>query len=87
MGIGWAFMTYINLTNNLVQHIVPDHLRGRVMSFYTLTFMGMAPLGSLLGGTLAEALGIPTAVFASASVSLFFAVALFIGVPSIRKLH
>ena len=87
MGIGWAYMTYSNLTNNLVQHIVPDNLRGRVMSIYTLVFMGMTPFGSMLGGSLAEAIGTPSAVFVCASVSLVFAVVLFIGVPSIRKLR
>jgi len=87
LGVGWAFMTYINLTNNLVQHIVPDHLRGRVMSIYALIFLGMMPIGSMLGGSLAEAFGTPLAVIASASVALVFAIALFIGAPFIRKLR
>jgi len=87
LGTGWAFMTFINLANNLVQHIVPDHLRGRVMSIYALIFLGMMPIGSMLGGSLAEAFGTPLAVIASASVALAFAIALFIGAPFIRKLR
>jgi MFS family permease len=86
LAIGWAFMTYSNLTNNLVQHIVPDNLRGRVMGIYSLTFFGMVPIGALLGGAFAQAVGTPTAVVVSAAVSLFFAFALFIGAPFIRKL-
>jgi MFS family permease len=87
LGVGWAFMTFINLANNLVQHIVPDHLRGRVMSIYALIFLGMMPIGSMLGGLLAEVFGTPTAVLASASVALMFAIILYIGAPFIRKLH
>jgi len=87
LGTGWAFMTFINLANNLVQHIVPDHLRGRVMSIYALIFLGMMPIGSMLGGSLAEVFGTPLAVIASASVALVFAIALFIGAPFIRKLR
>ena len=87
LGVGWAFMIFINLANNLVQHIVPDQLRGRVMSIYALIFMGMMPIGSMLAGLLAEAFGTPLAVLASASVALMFAIILFVGAPFIRKLH
>ena len=87
LGVGWAFVTFINLANNLVQHIVPDHLRGRVMSIYTLIFLGMTPLGSMLGGLLAEVFGTPVAVLSSSSVALIFAIILYIGAPFIRKLH
>jgi ABC-type Co2+ transport system permease subunit len=57
------------------------------MSIYALIFLGMMPLGSMLGGSLAEAFGTPLAVIASASVALAFAIALFIGAPFIRKLR
>lgn len=87
LGVGWAFMTFINLANNLVQHTVPDHLRGRVMSIYALIFLGMMPIGSMLGGLLAEVFGTPAAVLASASVALMFAVILYVGAPFIRKLQ
>ncbi|MCE5207135.1 MAG: MFS transporter [Chloroflexi bacterium] len=87
MFVGWSYITYVNMTNNLVQHIVPDNLRGRVMSIYTLVLLGMSPIGSMLAGSLAEAVGTPSAVLVCASIQLFFAVVLFIGVPSIRKLR
>ena len=41
----------------MVQTIVEEHLRGRVMAFYTMAFLGTAPIGSLLGGLLAEHFG------------------------------
>jgi len=59
---GWGIMTNMALTNTLIQISTPDELRGRVMSVYVLMFMGMAPLGSLQGGVVANYLGAPTAV-------------------------
>jgi MFS family permease len=47
--------------NTILQTIVDDRLRGRVASFYTLAFMGMAPLGNLAAGALAGAVGAPFA--------------------------
>ena len=44
-------------SNTLIQAMVPDHLRGRVMAMYTMMFMGMAPFGSLFAGAAAEHLG------------------------------
>ncbi len=84
--IGWSYIIYVNLTNNLVQHIVPDELRGRVMSIYTLVMLGMSPIGSLLAGSLADHLGTPTAVLILASVQLFFALFLFF-FTKIKKLN
>jgi MFS family permease len=49
-------------SNTLIQSMVPDRLRGRVMSVYAMTFMGMAPLGALLAGSLAHKLGAPMTV-------------------------
>src|SRR5438552_2797097 len=50
------------LANTMIQEIVPDRLRGRVMGFYSFVFVGLAPLGSLEVGTLAERIGTPAAV-------------------------
>jgi MFS family permease len=55
-------VTQMTSANNLVQTFSPDELRGRVMSVYAMMFMGMAPFGSLLAGSLAHWLGAPTAV-------------------------
>ena len=45
-------------TNTIVQTVVDDRLRGRVVGFYTMAFLGMAPLGSLAAGALASAIGV-----------------------------
>lgn len=49
-------------TNTILQHHAPDHLRGRMMSMYTIAFMGFTPFGSLIGGFLAHFLGAPYAM-------------------------
>lgn len=57
------FMTItISSCITLLQHFAPDHLRGRMMSFFTTTFMGFAPFGSLLGGFLAKTIGAPKTI-------------------------
>jgi len=56
--VGLAMITTTALTNTLLQTLVPDGLRGRVISVYTLSFVGMAPFGSFLGGTAADRFGV-----------------------------
>jgi predicted MFS family arabinose efflux permease len=85
--VGWGFMVYANLTNNLVQHHVPDELRGRVMGIYSLTFFGLIPIGALIAGTLAEYLGAPTAVVIMSAVCLFFALLLWFFMPRVRNME
>ncbi len=60
--LGYTFMVQMASTNTLIQMMIPDALRGRVMSVYSMMFMGMAPIGALLGGTLAHRLGAPLTV-------------------------
>lgn len=87
VGVGWGFMVYVNLTNNLVQHHVPDTLRGRVMGIYSLTFFGLLPIGALLAGLLAQYLGSPAAVASTGGISLVVGLALWFAVPRIRRLE
>jgi MFS family permease len=61
------------LANGLLQTITPDALRGRVMSAYAFVFVGMAPIGSLLAGSIASAFGAPAAIGFGGSVLLLFA--------------
>ena len=60
--IGCAMIVNNALTNTLLQTSVPDHLRGRIMGFYSFVFVGMAPLGAFLMGVIAEHFGAPVAV-------------------------
>ncbi|HKV27598.1 MAG TPA: MFS transporter [Candidatus Acidoferrales bacterium] len=55
--VGFAMMVQMASSNTLIQAMVPDRLRGRTMAVYSMMFMGMAPLGSLLSGALADQIG------------------------------
>ena len=59
---GYSMMLQMACSNTLVQTMVPDHLRGRVMSVYSMMFMGMAPFGAFFGGALAHRIGAPITV-------------------------
>lgn len=59
---GFAMMLQMASTNTLIQAMVPDRLRGRVMAAYSMMFMGMAPIGALLAGAVANTLGAPLTV-------------------------
>ena len=67
---GFGMVRYAATTNTLLQLVVEDRYRGRVMSLYTVMFLGTAPLGSLVLGALAERFGAPAAALASGTVSL-----------------
>lgn len=85
IGVGWGFMLFINLSNALIQTIVPDELRGRVMSIFTLSFFGLFPLGSLLAGQAASFIGEQTTVTISAVIMLGFAVVAYLRFPQLRR--
>jgi MFS family permease len=74
--VGGAIILTAASVNTILQTIVPDPLRGRVAGFFTLAFLGMAPLGNLAAGALADAVGV-RATFAlngmlAASAALVF---------------
>ena len=54
---GFAMMLEMASSNTILQTIVDDNKRGRIMSFYTMAFMGMAPFGSLFAGVMANRIG------------------------------
>jgi len=59
---GFSMMLQMASTNTLIQAMVPDRLRGRVMAVYSMMFMGMAPVGTLFAGIVADRLGAPLTV-------------------------
>ncbi len=82
--VGYTMMLQMACSNTLIQVMVPDDLRGRVMAVYSMMFMGMAPIGALLGGAIADRLGAPLTVgiggLASVAGAIWFAMQL----PKIR---
>jgi len=84
---GWAGVTTMALTNTLIQSIVPDALRGRVMSVFTLLLMGLSPMGGLAAGTLAQLVGsVPAVVAASALVGWVIVGVMTLRAPMLRGL-
>ena len=57
-GLGFCMMTQLASTNTLVQHLSPEALRGRVVSLYVITFIGVSPIGGLIQGRMAKAVGL-----------------------------
>ena len=67
---GFGLILYIATTNTLIQITTEDRYRGRIMSLYTLMFVGTAPIGALISGTIAQHFGAPVATSVSALVLL-----------------
>jgi MFS family permease len=65
---GAGMMQGLAGSNTIIQTVVPEDKRGRVMSYYTMAFVGMAPFGSLLAGSMAHAVGAPLTVILNGSV-------------------
>jgi MFS family permease len=81
---GMGMMQGMASSNTIIQTLVSEDKRGRVMSYYTMAFMGMAPFGSLLAGSMASAVGAPWTVIANGSAVLLGAAWFFTRLPSIR---
>jgi MFS family permease len=84
--LGASVIFVNNLANALVQSIVPDAMRGRVMGVYTLTFFGLMPIGALWVGTLADRIGEPATVVAAALIWFGVASTAWVFAPQLRKL-
>ena len=75
----------MNNSNAMMQSQVPDHLRGRVMSVYTLVFFGSMPLGALFAGTFAQKFNEPLTVMLGAAVLMALAIVAWLFLPHIRR--
>jgi len=82
--VGYFIMLQMASSNTLIQVMVPDELRGRVMALYSMMFMGMAPLGALLGGALSDRLGAPMTVAIGGLASIIGAWWFGLQLPKIR---
>jgi MFS family permease len=86
VGIGFSFVTQNALTNTLIQIIIPDELRGRVMSFYSLMFQAMMRLGGMQAGLMGDRFGAPFAVGIGAIVCLAYGAFIAWRYPSVRQM-
>jgi MFS family permease len=85
LGIGFGMMQGLTASNTIIQTLVPEDKRGRVMSYYTAAFVGMAPFGSLLAGTLATWIGAPRTVMVTGTCCVAGAIWFWTKLPSIRQ--
>jgi MFS family permease len=82
---GFGMMQGLTASNTILQTLVDEHMRGRVMSYYTMAFVGMAPFGSLLAGALAHAIGAPRTVILSGIACIAGSLAFWSQLKSIRS--
>ena len=82
---GFAMMVQMSGTNTLVQSMVPDALRGRVMAVYSMMFMGMAPLGALYAGTMATRIGARATVLCAGLACIAGGIAFALHWPRLRE--
>jgi len=82
--VGYFVMLQMASSNTLIQVMVPDALRGRAMAVYSMMFMGMAPIGALLGGALSDRLGAPLTVAIGGLASVMGAWWFSVQLPKIR---
>jgi MFS family permease len=82
--VGFCMMVQMASSNTLIQAMVPNDLRGRIMSLYSMMFMGMAPIGALAGGALAARLGAPITVAMGAIVAMGSAALFALRLPKMR---
>jgi len=83
---GFGMIIHIASTNTILQTITEDDKRGRVMSFFTMAFMGMSPFGNLMAGTLANSIGASNTVLISGGICILGTIIFLIKLPSIRKI-
>ena len=83
--IGFGQIIELAASNTLLQTIVDDEQRGRVMGFFTVAFLGMAPIGSLIAGAMASVIGAPWTLFIGGVTCLIGAAAFARKLPRLRE--
>lgn len=82
---GMTMIVNSALANGIIQTVVPDELRGRVMSAYVLVYVGLAPLGSFLAGAVAKGVGAHWAIGTGGAIMLGYTVWAFSRFPEVRR--
>jgi len=86
-GLGFALVVSVALTNTLLQKLVTDQMRGRVMSMFLLSFMGTMPVGNILAGTLSNHFGPPRVLAVGGLIVTTVASSVAIFNKRLRELH
>ncbi len=83
---GMGMMQGMAASNTIIQTLVSEDKRGRVMSYYTMAFMGMAPFGSLLAGSMASKIGAPWTVIVNGACVLLGGLWFSTRLPALRRI-
>lgn len=83
---GWSSVTAVSLVNSLLQTATSDEFRGRIMSFFMLTFAGLMPFGNLLAGALSQVWGVSLVVMSSGVICCVFFIAINLAYPRLREI-
>jgi MFS family permease len=85
--LAFAFVTEMAMAQTLLQAIVPDALRGRVMSVFAFSFFGTAPFAALFAGAVAQGWGIPAGVGLGGAITLVLSILLLLAVPRLVRVE
>jgi MFS family permease len=83
--IGFTLILQMSASNTLLQTMVSDRMRGRVMSFYSMSLMGMAPFGSLFAGAMASRIGAPYTVASGGALCFIGAMLFWLRLPALSR--
>lgn len=86
-GVGFTVVTSVAVTNTLLQQLVTDEMRGRVMSMFILSFIGAMPIGNLLAGTVAHSYGAPFALAGGGACILIYVTIVTLRNERLRELR
>ncbi|HUQ30770.1 MAG TPA: MFS transporter [Pyrinomonadaceae bacterium] len=86
-GMGFAIVSCVAVVNTLLQQLVTDEMRGRVMSMFILSFIGTMPIGNLIAGAAAERFGAPYTLAAGGLIIAIFIVVVSVRNKRLRELH
>jgi MFS family permease len=84
--VGLGTILQIAASNTFLQTIVEEDKRGRLMSLYTMSFLGMIPVGNLLGGALANRIGAPNTLIIDGVACIIGSILFYRELPTLRKL-
>lgn len=83
----YCMILMVATVNSTLQHLAADEMRGRVMSIYATAFLGFAPIGSLLAGSLADSFGTPRTLATMAALALVLSVGVYSTQPVLREIQ
>jgi predicted MFS family arabinose efflux permease len=86
-GMGFAIVCSVAVTNTLLQQLVRDEMRGRVLSMFMLSFIGTMPIGNLIAGATSERFGASHTLASGGLIIALFIAVLTLRYKSLRELH